>query len=459
MARHPEHLSSRLPDGAEAVQGDVFDCASLDQALQRVDTAYYLIHSLGAGAQFEERDREGAKNFAEAARDRGVRRIVYLGALGDSEAALSAHLRSRQETGHVLRSTGVPVTEFRAAVILGSGGMSFELIRALVERLPVMICPRWVHTPTQPIGIDDLLAYLVAAADQAGDENRIYEIGGSEVSSYGAVMREYARQRGLRRFLISVPFLTPRLSSLWLGLVTPVYARVGRSLVEGLRNPTVVQDSSALRDFAVKPAGVAESLRRALRNEDRECAETCWTDALSSSAASPSYGGERLGSRLVETHVAQVPLPVSAAFAPIRRIGGAKGWYFGDWLWRLRGLVDLAAGGPGVRRGRRHPETPEVGSHIDFWRVEAYERDHLLRLRAEMRLPGRAWLQFEVVPAGSGSEIRQSAMFDPLGLAGLFYWYALYPLHGVIFRKMLRNIVKETRLVLPGPARGGSIEA
>ena len=440
MARHPDHLASRVPSGVEVVAGDVLAPDSLPAALHGVDTAYYLIHSLGAGTTYREQDVQGARHFGQAARAAGVRRIIYLGGLGDSSAPLSSHLRSRQETGEVLRACGVPVIEFRASIIIGSGSLSFELVRALVERLPVMICPRWVSTPAQPLGIDDLIAYLVAALDLPETGSVVYEIGAEPCSSYGGLMREYARQRGLHRLLISVPLLTPRLSSLWLGLVTPVYARVGRPLVEGLRNPTIVRDDRARRDFSIRPVGVSQAVARALRNEDQEAAETVWTNALSSIGHPRTWGGVRFGSRLVEEHTAITTKTAAEAFVPIRSIGGKQGWYCGDLLWRLRGWLDLLVGGPGLRRGRRNPNTPEVGSHIDFWRVERYVPDRSLRLRAEMKLPGRAWLEFEVEPTPGGSVIRQTAVFDPLGLAGLFYWYALYPLHRVMFKGMLRRI-------------------
>lgn len=455
MARNPESISTRVPKGAEVVHGDVFDRESLNRALAGVDIAYYLVHSLSAGDEFAEKDRTGARNFAECAQASGVRRIVYLGGLGDSAAELSSHLRSRQETGDALRSGTVPVIEFRASVVIGSGSLSFDLIRALVERLPVMICPRWVSTPTQPIGIDDVLAYLVAAADLDSDE-RTFEIGGSDVSSYGGLMREYAHQRGLRRYLISIPFLTPRLSSLWLGLVTPVYARVGRSLIEGMRNPTIVRDDSARSLFSIKPVGLPEIVRRALLREDREVSETSWTDAVSSSSSGDAWGGERFGSRIVASYSIDTPQPPSAAFRPIRRIGGATGWYYANYLWHIRGLLDLLVGGPGIRRGRRLPDETSIGSHIDWWRVEGFEPDHLLRLRAEMRVPGRAWLQFEVEPRGTGSAITQTAIFDPRGLPGLLYWYALYPIHSLMFRGMLRKLAEASNVgapPLPSPQR------
>lgn len=439
MARNPESIRTRVPAGTEVVAGDVLDRKSLDSALADVDVAYYLVHSLSAGEEFAEKDRLGALNFAASAQAAGVRRIVYLGALGDPDATLSSHLRSRQETGSLLRSGTTPVIEFRASVVIGYGSLSFELIRALVERLPVMICPRWVSTLTQPIGIDDVIAYLVAGGTVESDED-IFEIGGADVSSYGGLMREYARQRGLRRYLISVPMLTPRLSSLWLGLVTPVYAQVGRPLIEGMRNPTIVRNPSALARFPIRPSGLSDIVRRALLREDQVAARTRWTDAARASGSYRAWGGTRFGSRLVETLEIESPQPPAAAFRPIRRIGGANGWYYGNFLWTVRGLLDLLVGGPGVRRGRRDPVDIDVGSHIDWWRVEAFKPDNLLRLRAEMKLPGRAWLQFGVEPRGTGSVITQTAIFDPLGVAGLAYWYAFYPIHRLMFGRMLRNI-------------------
>jgi hypothetical protein len=255
-------------------------------------------------------------------------------------------------------------------------------------------------------------------------------------------MREYARQRGLRRWLIKVPVLTPRLSSLWLGLVTPVYARVGAELIDGLRNETVVRDDSALRAFRVRPRGVREAIERALANEDLAFAATRWTDAVSATGGARSWGGVRFGSRLVDARRARVRCPPDQAFAPILRIGGATGWYHADFLWRARGFLDLVLGGPGLRRGRRDAERLVPGDTVDFWRVEAVGPGRLLRLRAEMRLPGRAWLQFEVEPDGTGSVIHQTAIFDPVGLAGLAYWYALWPLHQLVFRGMLREIAR-----------------
>lgn len=440
LARRPEFLQAKVAPQTEVVAGDVLDKSSLNKGLQGVHTAYYLVHSMGSAGAFEEEDRRAAQSFGEVAREAGVRRIIYLGGLGKSDVDLSPHLRSRQEVGNVLRASGVQVIEFRASIVIGSGSLSFEMIRALVERLPVMITPRWVSVPAQPIGIEDLLKYLLAALDLSVDGSPIYEIGGTDRVSYGDLMREYARQRGLRRIMIPVPVLTPRLSSLWLGLVTPLYARIGRELVDSIKHPTICQDDTTLKVFDIRPKGVREAIATALRNEDRDFAETRWSDALSSAGAPRSWGGVRFGTRIIDSRTARVNAPVAQAFTPIRRLGGTTGWYSGNWLWRLRGFLDLLVGGVGLRRGRRDPEFMRVGDVVDFWRVEAFEPDRRLRLMAEMKLPGRAWLEFEVEEDDGTSRIRQTAVFDPVGLLGLAYWYLLYPLHRLVFAGTLRGI-------------------
>ena len=437
LSRRPELLAPRVGAGTEVVGGDVLDPPSLAVALADIDTVYYLVHSMGSSRAFDVADREAAEEFARAAAAAGVQKVIYLGGLGEGE--LSPHLASRQEVGRILRASAVPTIEFRASIVIGSGSASFEMIRALVERLPVMVTPRWVGSLAQPIGIDDVLAYLLAALDREPAGGELFEIGGADACSYRELMQLYARQRGLRRRMLPVPLLSPRLSSLWLRFVTPVYAGIGRKLVDSLRNDTVVRDDAALHAFpAIRPLGAAEAIVRALCNEDRELALTRWSDEALPDRA--SYGGERYGSRLVDSRSRAVAHPPAAAFAPIARIGGQTGWYAGTRLWRLRGAVDLLVGGPGLRRGRRDPVGIAVGDTIDFWRVEAYEPDRLLRLRAEMRLPGRAWLQFEVEPTATGSTIRQTAIFDPAGLFGLAYWYSLWPFHGFIFGTMLRRI-------------------
>lgn len=417
MARRPEALRDKQHSDLDVMEGDALDAASVHRAMNGVSTAYYLIHSMGSTQNFEEQDRIAARTFANAARYAGVGRIIYLGGLGDSEDELSAHLRSRQEVGEILKSTGVPVTEFRASVVIGSGSLSFEMIRALVERLPVMIAPRWVSVDAQPIAIADLLSYLMAALDMPLAGSRIFEIGGSDRVSYGGLMKEYARQRDFKRLVVSVPFLTPRLSSLWLGLVTPLYVRVGRKLIDSICHATVVQDPSALTEFKIRPKGFKEAIRDALQAD-----------------------GTHL---MIDSRRIHVDVSPGKAFAPIRCIGGERGWYYANWLWRLRGFLDSLVGGGGLKRGRRDPESLQVGDIVDFWRVEAIEPDRRLRLAAEMKLPGRAWLEFEVLRDGTGSVIQQTATFDPKGLLGRAYWYAVLPLHHFVFGGMLQGIAQK----------------
>jgi uncharacterized protein YbjT (DUF2867 family) len=441
LARRQTELASRVRETTEVVTGDVLEADSLGPALSGVEAAYYLIHSMGSGSDFEEQDRTAAYNFGAAARHAGVRRIIYLGGLGHGQD-LSPHLRSRQEVGEILRESGVPVLELRASIVIGSGSLSFEMIRALVERLPVMITPGWVEVEAQPIAVEDLLAYLVSALDVPLTESRLFEIGGADRVTYGDLMREYARQRGLRRTMIRVPVLTPYLSSLWLGLVTPLYARVGRKLIESIKHPTVVRDPSALEAFPVRPRGIREAIATAIRNEEREVAQSRWYDARSSGGGSRNSADERFGNRFVDSRARDVDVGPGDAFAPIRRIGGRTGWYAYDWLWRLRGFLDLLVGGVGMRRGRPAPEDLHAGDALDFWRVEAYEPDRRLRLSSEMKLPGRAWLESEVVAREGGATIRQTALFDPVGVLGLVYWYGVYPVHRLVFSGMLRGIAR-----------------
>lgn len=441
LARRPAALRAKVGPATDVVEGDVLDRPSLEAAMRGVDVAYYLIHSMGSPGSFEQADRQAARLFGEVAKAAGVSRIVYLGGLGDTDERLSAHLRSRHEVGDLLRASGVPVLEFRASIIIGSGSLSFEMIRSLVERLPVMIMPKWVNVPAQPIAIDDVLQYLALALQLPVSRYRIYEIGGADQVSYAGIMREYARQRGIRRRMISVPVLTPYVSSLWLGLVTPLYARIGRKLIESIIHSTVVRDAAALDVFPVRPMGIAAAIRRAMASEEREFAETRWSDALSSSGALPVWGGVPFGTRLVDSRTLGVATTPTAAFAPILRIGGTTGWYAWNGLWRLRGYLDLLVGGAGMRRGRRSATHLRVGDTVDFWRVERVEAN-LLRLIAEMKLPGRAWLEFEVTGDGSAATIRQTATFDPVGLLGLAYWYGLYPLHQLVFGGMLRAIAR-----------------
>jgi len=449
LARRPEVLVGKVGPETEVVAGDLLDREGLDAALRGVDTAYYLVHSMGSSGAFEEADRRAAHNFADAARAAGVGRIIYLGGLGSEDEALSPHLRSRQEVGRILKESGIPLLEFRASIVIGSGSLSFEMIRSLVEKLPIMITPKWVQVMAQPIGIDDLLEYLIAGLDLPLDRVRIYEVGGSDRVCYADIMREYARQRGLPLHILTVPVLTPYLSSLWLGLVTPLYARVGRKLIESIVHPTIVEDPAALEVFALRPMGISEAVRRALAHEEQELWETRWSDALSSAGDPRSWGGVRFGPRLVDSRTRSVSVPPAAAFAPIEVIGGGVGWYAWNWLWQLRGFLDLLVGGVGMRRGRPHPTRLRVGDTLDFWRVEVIEPGRRLRLAAEMRLPGRAWLEFEVTGEGSGTTIRQTAIFDPVGWLGRAYWYSLFPMHQLVFGGMLRGIARAAEVPSP----------
>jgi uncharacterized protein YbjT (DUF2867 family) len=441
LVRRPEVLKGRVSNRTEIYKGDVLDVDSMDRAMKSIHTAYYLVHSLGAEDNFEAIEEKGARCFAASAKRNGVKRVVYLGGLCDSsKSELSPHLRSRNRVGDILRESGVPTTEFRASVIIGSGSLSFELIRALVNRLPVMITPRWVSVKAQPIGITDVIEYLVAALLLPEGTHRTYEIGGGDTMSYGDLIKEYARIRGLKRLLIKVPILTPRLSSLWLGLVTPLYSRIGRRLIESMTVPSVVVDRAALTDFTITPLSAAQAINQALRNEDLVYAETHWADALSNISAEGSWTGTVFGHRIVDCRSIHVDTTPEQAFTPIQRIGGHTGWYYGNWLWKIRGVVDRLLGGVGMHRGRRDDVDLRVGDVVDCWRVESIEFPYHLTLAAEMKLPGRAWLKYDVQQENGGALVTQTAVFDPVGLLGLLYWYLLCVVHHFFFCGMLRKI-------------------
>jgi len=440
LVRRPERLAGRTSATTEIIQGDAANPADLARACAGVDVAYWLVHSMEGGVDFERADRLAAERFAAAATAAGVRRIVYLGGLGADDDRLSPHLRSRQEVGSILRASGLDVIEFRASIIIGAGSFSFDLVRMLVERLPVMICPAWLATPTQPIAIADVVAYLAAAAELPSDGPRIFEIGGPDKVSYGAIMHEYARQRGLRRLMIPVPVLTPRLSGLWLKLVAPRYAKVGRKLIDGLRNPTVVTNDAARRGFPLVPRDLRTAVGEALRSEHAAFADRHWAEFAD---ASPRrYGGTNEGRVLIDHRHAVVAVSADKAFAAIERIGGAHGWYACNWLWNVRGWIDRLLGGPGMSRGRRDPDRLRQGDTLDCWKVEVLEPPRRLRLVAEMKMPGRGWLEFEVVPRDGDVTIHQTAVFDPHGLGGLAYWYSIWPLHEVVFQRMLAGIAR-----------------
>jgi hypothetical protein len=373
-----------------------------------------------------------------------VGRIIYLGGLGDPAGRLSPHLRSRHETGEELRRSGVPVTELRAGVVVGSGSISFEMVRHLTERIPVMVCPRWVSTRTQPIAIGDVIRYLVACLDEPRSAGRTIEIGGADVLAWADMIRVYARVRGLRRWLLRVPVLTPRLSSLWVDLVTPIPAAFARPLIEGLSSEVVVRDPAARDLFpAIQPMGYEEAVRRALEKVRANLVETTWSSSASSAfdrAPEPVRVTAAEG-LIIERREKAVAAPAAALFRVIEGLGGKRGWLHANSLWRLRGLLDRLVGGPGMRRGRRHPDELRPGDAVDFWRVEAIERGRRILLGAEMRVPGKAWLELGVEPRGEGESILlMRAIFEPRGLAGLAYWYALYPIHKWVFSGMAEAI-------------------
>jgi uncharacterized protein YbjT (DUF2867 family) len=448
-ARSPH--KARPPAGVELVQADALDPDAVRASMRGVSTAFYLVHTLGAGAGYEERDRQAAVIFAEAARDAGVRRIVYLGGLGDASAVLSDHLASRQEVGRVLASTGVPVVEFRASIVIGTGSTSWEMIRNLVEKLPVMTTPKWVRMPAQPIAIADVCAYLAAAIELPAppEAHTVYEIGGTELVSYGDLLRLYARRRGLRRLVIPVPVLSPGLSGWWLYLFTPREATVGRQLAESLRFPTVVSNDDAARDFpSIEPIGAAEAVDRAFAEEDASFAAIRWSEELQSKTTPTSIvrEGRYIDSRTIKAHC-----PPEAAFDPIACIGGERGWYAFDTLWDIRGFVDILFGGPGHRRGRRDQYALLEGDHLEWWRVETVRPPHLLRLCAEMRIPGAGWLQYEIEPDDDGTLVRQTAIFDAKGVLGRAYWYLVLPFHHFVFEGTLKGIDRECRALVEGP--------
>ncbi len=433
----------------EIVEGDVLEPSSLNGVMKGVDIAYYLIHSMSGNsdADFHERDMQAARNFGKAAKQNGVDRIIYLGGLGNQEDDLSEHLSSRQKTGEVLRESGVAVTEFRAAIVVGSGSMSFEMIRYLTERVPIMISPKWVYSKVQPIGIRNVLQYLVLAIEKPETKDQIIEIGGSSVITYADMMKVYAEIKGLKRLLIPVPFLSPALSSHWVHWMTPVPASLARPLIEGLKNDVLVQNDKATRLFPeIEPISYKKAVELAISRLDTDEVETTWNDALISSKGDeqPVILETKEG-LIIERRIRKLDVPQNFVFYVFTSLGGEKGWLTFDWAWKLRGILDRLVGGVGFRRGRRHPEKLRIGDALDFWRVEALKPGEILRLRAEMKVPGRAWFEFQASTEESSGKTKlvQTAYFAPKGLFGLLYWYALYPIHLFVFSSMIDSIARE----------------
>jgi len=443
--------SARLQDRSwfkdvEVVEGDVLDPSTLETAFDGVQAAYYLIHSMMAGEEYHDRDLIAGRQFGSFARKANLQRIIYLGGLGDPNADLSRHLRSRQQTGEALREAGVPVIEFRAGVIVGAGSISFEMIRYLTERIPLMICPRWVFTRTQPIHISNVLDFLIASLQLPGNENLMIDIGGPEIMSYGDMLQGYANVRGLKRWILPVPVLTPRLSSYWVHWVTPIQAAVARPLIEGLRDEVLVRSDTARYLFPeIMPIDYQTAVHKALGHLEASEVETSLSEILATRQGDivPVKITTREG-MIIDRRALQVDASPDAVYRAFTGLGGERGWLYANWLWRLRGAFDRLIGGVGLRRGRRDPDHLRIGDELDFYRVEDLESSRMMRLRAEMRLPGRAWLQFEAHPlAGDRSLLVQTAMFAPKGLLGLIYWYLLYPIHARVFSGLIYGLSDE----------------
>lgn len=422
--------------------------------IQGCAAAFYLVHSMEAtGGQYAERDRQLAANFAQASVRAGVGRIIYLGGLGEMGQGLSQHLQSRREVEEQLASTGVPVTTFRAAMIIGAGSASFEILRYLVERLPVMVTPAWVKTESQPVAITDVLYWLVRCLSVPETTGKTLEIGGPDVMPYRDLMRIMAEELHLpKRLIIPLPVLTPRLSSLWISLVTPVSYRIARPLGEGLKNRVIVTNPEAQRVMPHRPLGVREAIRQALSQMEANDVETRWSVA-GPIPGDPQWAG---GTVFEDQRKVLIQADPKSVFAAVCRIGGGNGWYTGDILWRIRGWMDKLVGGPGLRRGRRNADRVEFGESLDFWRVVGIDRNRSLSLLAEMKLPGLAMLNFELKPQEERGQttLTMTARFRPKGLLGILYWYAVLPLHNIVFGGMLdgiRAVAESNHRAPPGP--------
>jgi uncharacterized protein YbjT (DUF2867 family) len=470
-ARSPAKLDGRTwRDDVEVVRADVTDRASMDAACADVDVVMFLVHAMDGGSDFEQREAAGARTVRDAAASAGVDRIVYLGGLGSESDTLSKHLRSRQQVGRILADGPVSVTELRAGVVIGSGSVSFEMLRHLTEVLPVMTTPRWVDTRTQPIAVRDVLRYLVGVLEVEATRAQVLEIGGPDVLTYREMMHHYAAVAGLRRrIIIPVPVLTPRLSSLWVGLVTPLPTATARPLVDSLVNEVIVRDDTAQRLVPFEPTPFDDAVRLALRRIQDLDVATTWASAggadrvpfdlaATPSPEDPSWAG---GTILRDVRTTRSAAPPQRLYDAVSSLGGARGYHTPRFLWLVRGGIDKMVGGIGLGRGRRHPLQLAVGEPVDFWRVEALERprtaddEGLLRLRAEMKLPGEAWLEFRITPDGEGGScLEQQARFVPRGLWGRVYWYGLSPIHSFMFPRMARRIASDAEQLATeaGPA-------
>jgi uncharacterized protein YbjT (DUF2867 family) len=429
----------------EVVEADALKSDSLNRALEGIGSAYYLIHSMAAGRDFEKRDCQAALNFAKAAKTEGLERILYLGGLGDSRSKLSSHLRSRQEVGAILADSGIPVTEFRAGIIVGAGSLSFEMIRYLTERVPLMVCPKWVFTKTQPISINDVLRYLTGALLNSDSVGRIIEIGGKDMLTYRDLMLVYARQRGLKRFIIRVPVLTPKLSSYWVHLVTPIPSSMAVPLIKGLKNEVVVQNTDAAHIFPnIRPESYAASVAGALETlHPYKLSVPTNVKRRSMHLRLPQFCLQWEG-MIIESRSLKVDVEPEQIFHVLETMGGEKGWWGLERMWRLRGWTDRLIGGEGFVRKRSNPHTIEVGDQIDFLDIENVIRSEELLLKVRFKLPGEGWMQFKIHSEDpQGSRFTFTVFFAPKGLWGISYWYSLLPFHRLFFNILLKNLLIE----------------
>ncbi len=442
LVRRPDQLNVHRWENVEIRKGDLLDFGSLHGVMKGVDVAYYLVHSMADGVQgFIERDYTAAENFGVAAREAGVKRIIYLGGLGECDKFISPHLEARQNVGDILRYSGVPVTEFRAAIVIGSGSMSFEMIRYLTERLPILFTPKWITTFCQPIAIENILDYLILSLTEPRSFGSVFEIGGPDVLTYENIMRGYATARQLKRRLINLPFLTTRMLAIGADVVTPLPFPYLRILIEGLRSEVVVHDQSAREVFNVRLIPYAQALQQALELPGVGEVESYWKVGVT--GLLPGRTHEDTEGMFIEQRRLETSADPEAVYNTFAGLGGKEGWYFADWLWQVRGLLDRLAGGPGMRIGRRSQEGIQPGDVLDGYRVETVEAGHMIRLRNEMKAPGPAWMQFEVQPVAKGGSLYiHTAFFKPHGVMGLAYWYSLYPFHQIIFNGLAYAIVR-----------------
>jgi uncharacterized protein YbjT (DUF2867 family)/uncharacterized protein YndB with AHSA1/START domain len=449
LARNPSHLKGRGWKDVEIVQGDALDAASLERVLDGIDVVYYLIHSLLVGVKgFENRDRVVAAKFTDVAKRSGVKRIIYLGGLGTDENKLSPHLYSRHEVGRILRLSGIPVTEFRAAVIVGSGSISFEIIRYLTERIPILVGPRSLKTKCQPIAIADVLSYLIAALEEPQSASHVIDIGGADILRYKDLISTYAKVRQLKRLIFPLPGLSPGYAARWIGVFTPVPSAFAHTLMQGMKNEVICRNQLAHQIFPqIEPIGYEAAVRLALERTLEGKVETIWSHSpdLIDPDHAYAHGLTTREGMIMETNQEEIDAPPHSVFKVFTSLGGERGWLYANWAWRLRAAMDRLVGGLGMRRGRRNPNEVLPGDVVDFWRAEIVEPDHLLRLCAEMKLPGRGWLQFEVVPEEGkpkSSVLTQTVFFETKGLMGHLYWWLLYPFHVMIFSGMCKRIKK-----------------